>query len=67
MRKIPVHGEPDRGHRQAGEGGVPIAETLRQHNISRTTYLQRRSKYEPRRVSRRLGYVSVASSAAAVW
>ena len=28
-----------------GEGGVPIAEILRQHNISKATYFYWRSKY----------------------
>jgi putative transposase len=28
-----------------GEAGVPIAEILRQHNISKATYFHRRAKY----------------------
>ena len=43
--KVTVHREPDRRHPEAGGGGVPIAEILRQHNISKATYFHWRSKY----------------------
>jgi len=43
--KVTLHRKPDRRHPEAREGGVPIAEILRQHNISKATYFHWRVKY----------------------
>ena len=37
-----------------GEAGVPVADIIRKHGISRPTYFLWRSKYESTRDSRRL-------------
>ena len=45
MREVPVQRESDRWHPEEGEAGVPIADLVPKHGISRATYSTWRSKY----------------------